>query len=486
MTTAMLAYVRFPFGRGIAMFPVDVAGEDRRLSRRVHERLFGYSGRVLRSDLATLLYTVAGFLELAGVLAALSPSWDIAIDVEGAALETVAQVISATIVAMFIAVLGLGFIVAQLVAPARGSRAVTRHHESRRLRAIVIVGLALLVASLLLSTASEAATWRLNAATALVIATVVYLFGATGAISALLRETIDPKRFSARVVTGARRCVKRRSRYPQFVSDDLFERLRIFRGWLRTVNRIGESRDLGCAIEGTEELVDVYIETLGTSSRLARVHETRPRATADGGSARWFADELGRALVRAAESGVSGDTQPRDLFRILDLFGSCIMKFAVLGNSSGECEARILLKRLVEVGLLARQASEESKRWFVTPALRLADLYSQVKKIRWLPANEGETSAHPSPPVVALAGWLVVTDAIYGDAIYGNDPPKSRKAEFDDYVTKSSTQLSGFAEHLENALELAGSEDLEPDWDIVLNDRTANLKKIAEELRGAT
>jgi hypothetical protein len=67
----------------------------------------------------------------------------------------------------------------------------------------VIVGLVLLVASLLLGTASPASHWRLGLATALIVATVLYWTGTTCAMAVLLRETIDPKRFSDKIVTGA-------------------------------------------------------------------------------------------------------------------------------------------------------------------------------------------------------------------------------------------------------------------------------------------
>jgi hypothetical protein len=484
MTAAVLGYVRFQLSRPTTVVPADMTAEDTP-RRCAHERMFAYSGRIWRSDLMTLLCACAGIAVLASVLAAVSHNWDIGIDVEAAALQTVAQVIPATIVAVFIAVLGLGFIVAQLVAPVRGSRAVTGQHESRRLRAVVIVGLALLVASLLLSTASESSDRRLSNATALIIATIVYLVGSTIIISTLLTETIDPKRFSDKIVDGARRCTRRHSNNPQFVSEDLYARVRIFRGWLRTVNQIGESRDLQYAIRGTEKLVDVYIDTLNSPSRLAFVSVTNPTSTApavpggrslgrDPAAARWFADELGRALVRAVESGVSGGTLPRDLSRLLDLFGDCIMKFADVRGSSGRPEARILLERLVEVGLLARQETEERKQWFVLPALRLAELYAKISGIAEVLARREPTSAGQGLPAVALAGWLMVTEAIHGD----RQLPK-------DYLATSSAELSSFAEHLDDALLLAESAQLEPRWDVVLKGRTSNLGRIAEQLRRA-
>jgi hypothetical protein len=92
--------------------------------------LFLYSRRIALSDLATGLSAGAGMYALTVALARVHLP---AIDVENDGVATVAQVIPATIVAVFVFILGLGFLMAQLVAPARGSRAVTKLHESRRL-----------------------------------------------------------------------------------------------------------------------------------------------------------------------------------------------------------------------------------------------------------------------------------------------------------------------------------------------------------------
>ena len=80
-------------------------------------------------------------------------------------------------------------------------------------------------------------------------------------------EVIDPKRFSDKIVAGARNTVRRHPENPQFIAEGLYERLRIFRGWLRTVNRIGESRDLQYAIIGTRALVAEYIGHILVESR---------------------------------------------------------------------------------------------------------------------------------------------------------------------------------------------------------------------------
>jgi hypothetical protein len=67
----------------------------------------------------------------------------------------------------------------------------------------------------------------------------------------------------------------------------------------------------------------------------------------------------------------------------------------------------------------------------------------------------------------------MVTEAIYGD----------RATELSVFVARSSGALSGFAVHLDDAFLLAKSDGLEPDWDIVLHDRSANLERIVEKLR---
>ncbi len=361
----------------------------------------------------------------------------------------------------------------------------------------MIVGLVLLVASLLLGTASPASHWRLGLATALIVATVLYWIGTTCAMAVLLRETIDPKRFSDKIVTGAATTINRHLGNPQFVAEDLYERLRVFRGWLRTVNRIGESRDLQYAIIGTRALVAEYIKTLDRppdgNDKLHHVGRSTPRVAdrdsmdpmlrdaerrgdTDGRTTPWFADELGRALVRAVESGISGNTLRRDLHRLLALFEACIEDFATVPNSAGMAEARALLTKLVEVGLGAHQVPNDARAWFVAPAVRLATLYRFFADGPTLDTPPGPADVQASQE--ALAGWLIVTDAVFPDPCSA-----ACEAEFEAYLATCAPYLQDFAEHLPGARRRIRGKDLEPEWDVVVGCRARHAGQIATILR---
>jgi len=461
----------------------DDCGADMTSNRNYLKQYFGR----LRSTLTARQSDIIMFLASLGGLAFLTLLLRMipGIDVDKDGLGTVAQAVPATIIAVFIFVLGLAFIIAQLVIPARGSRAVSTLTQNRQLRLVVIAGAVLLGAALLLGTVQPDGEddWRLDLATALVFATIGFVTYTAVVLATVLNQTINPDVFSSTLICGAED-LKNRSPKPQELSDDLFERLRILRGWLRTVNRIGESRDLQYAIDGTHKIVTLYRECLdrpGLDCVAACYPTMAPEPNGTEAAVdkpwknRWFADELGRALVRAIESGVRGNTLRRDLFRLLKLFDKCIKIFAPGdGRKVYTDEASILIVKLVETGLGVRQSNPEERSWYHSPAAVLVDLYSYCSRY----CADGSRPEKPyrdeyaTLAKLALAGWLVVVDAIFPD---GSSDPNF--AAF--MLACKDRGLSKNTEHINAAMLVARKEYLKPEWDVLHSGRALQIANVA-------
>jgi hypothetical protein len=442
------------------------------------------------------------YLAVAGCIVLLVPTWLADchdgppwLCVDAGALATVAQVIPATVVAIFVFALGAIFVVAQIVIPGRGSRAIGELFSYTRARLVLVGGLVLLGGSLLivLGTASSA-RWRLELATVLVWATIIYLVAATGLIFWTFVDQISPRRFMERLTRtpqvtflGPRR---------QWTSEELFTVLRVLRGWLRTVNRIGESRDLQFALEGVLALMQSYAEDVRADPssdpedrRLYRQPSDYMKArespvtrlalpacgpddarSSDTGSASngekpgdkppWFADELGRALTRAVESGVRGNTLRRDLDRLLRLFQVGIEEFAPKdGGPILAGEACMLLKHLTEVALGVRQSEESQREWFLVPTLLLAELVTYLEQVE-------AGSAEQLRPECALARTALVGWLLAADAFIQAHPAAGRSAVEDDLVDRCIPPAR--AESTWRPLTRQEWSALEPDWDVLL------------------
>jgi hypothetical protein len=223
-------------------------------------------------------------------------------------------------------------------------------------------------------------------------------------------------------------------------------------------------------------------------SRPTRRSQRRPAALNDLDDY-WFANELGRALTRAVESGVRGNTLRRDLDRLLNLFDRSILAMAPrIHQTKGTVlvpETRTMVKQLVEVGLGARQSDEPQRDWYAAPARRLARLVGHLCLVVRERAALGEcTPEWDSPcslPQWTLAGWLMVTDA------YLAQQPTSPSTGNDDTQVKAimgeASQWFGLLEHAdwERATELANSALLEPSWDVIVDDdaRVERIKCLA-------
>jgi hypothetical protein len=209
-------------------------------------------------------------------------------------VETVAQVVPAIVIAIFVFAVGTAFVVAQVVPMARGTRAVEVLRR-RHVAWTISPALALTAGSTLLL------PWPPNAArqalaTALLVGAVVYVFASTACLLSVLGEATDPRDFRALLGARSRRAMTtlktrripdrpapdadgstpasaekppRWSEIRQFpransqaATNDLYNVVRTLRGWIRASARTGDSRELQEALEGTLKLVKEYVKIL--------------------------------------------------------------------------------------------------------------------------------------------------------------------------------------------------------------------------------
>jgi hypothetical protein len=438
-----------------------------------------------------------------------------------AGIDTVAQVVPATVVAVFVFALGAVFVIAQLVIPSRGTRSVSVVLRYVRMRLVLTASVVLLIGSLLVTTGGggDLNQWRAALAAALLVASGLYIVLATAFLAWTLVGQLSPRLFKERLVARPRRWGLAPWRQSSWDSENLFWTLRVFRGWIRTVNRIGESRDLHFALDGLLDLVKDYVQDarkkpairtaepsdyrdakeslIGTvpnrefqcskansdasespihlSDQGAKTAEHKPTDL----SAYWFASELGRALTRAVESGVRGNTLRRDLDRLLNVFDRSILAMAPRHDRPDGMvlvpETQIILKHLIEVGLGVRQSDAAGRDWYAAPALRLARHVSHLRAVAEERVDGGECSPRcewENPcflPRWALAGWLMVTDAY----LMQHSEPYAKcevDASVDTFIHESIKWLRPVSPNeLGTASSVAKGEDLEPAWDVIVD-----------------
>jgi hypothetical protein len=272
------------------------------------------------------------FIGCLGVLAVLClpwlawPDWRRTWYVRQGALTTLLQVVPATVVAVFIFAVGAVLVMVQIIGPTLGSRAIEDLLARRRARICVIAGMVLLLACLALAALALIKEkhlpeqWEASAASALALATLIYVPFSIWCISSVFHGFVSPRCYSTllsrrrglgglpaaklavRRLRGlgrlpAAKLAVRRLRglgrlpaaklavrplrklwQPPLTSDLAFHRLRALRQWLRTACRTGESRDIVFALRGFQELAGYYCDEAREEQRLddERLKEDKP------------------------------------------------------------------------------------------------------------------------------------------------------------------------------------------------------------------
>ena len=222
---------------------------------------------ILFAAFVLLLAGLSGVLARTGVRAELVK--------DGNGVQTVAQVVPATVVAIFVFALGAVFVIAQIVVPSRGSRTITVLLQDWRLRIVLVFGLALLAGALLLSGRSGDGNgaWRGDLAAGLVAATVIYVPCTTILFALSLKNFATPGPYKDLLLRRPLLLGLVPRRHPS--PYDFYWRLRVLRGWMRTVSNTAESRDLLFALQGVVELVDQYC-CAAARDRVPPIHDDPP------------------------------------------------------------------------------------------------------------------------------------------------------------------------------------------------------------------
>jgi hypothetical protein len=233
--------------------------------------------------------------------------------VEPTDVGTVAQVVAAVVVAIFVFAVGTQFVVAQVVPQARGTRAV-EVLRNRHLEWTLSPALALTPLSVLALTLDGKYAWPLAAA--LLFGTVLYLVVSTVRLLGILSEATDPTTF-CRVLDGLHQSAivrllsspdeagpsrdgvrqpdptsdpvswPQRWRYRRAAIgqekreraiDDLYDVVRTLRGWARSSATAGDSRELQIALEGTLSLVNSYGAAVPPAARRGVPQDYRDHA----------------------------------------------------------------------------------------------------------------------------------------------------------------------------------------------------------------
>lgn len=409
-------------------------------------------------------------------------------------IPTVAQIVPAIVIAIFVFAVGVAFVIAQVVPPARGTRAVETL-RGRRLRRSVTPAPALILGSVVLVFGPPFAS---ELSGALLIGSFVYTAVSLIYMLSILIDATDPAEFKALLMNSTRRHVRRvacavrklppcrddcttwaafpRPRDPaqdtrsfrrrrrtrresrearaarqlQYATDQLYEIVRTFRGWARVAARANDSRELQEALEGILELAQQYMSGVlvyagrltavpgiywshaddrdderhlnplypphgmfrpsTTNGRLpslatekwlpweppALVRRTPPEVKVKDQvralPCTWFANEIGRAVVRAVELALQSNTLlDRDTARLLNTLTnvaetSCRLAIDKKDAPNGvpeqwafEWTAGIMIRHLVEVGLGVRHCLPDRIDWYFEPCARLICLQREFR-----------------------------------------------------------------------------------------------------------
>lgn len=190
--------------------------------------------------------------------------------------------------------------------------------------------------------------------------------------------------------------------------------------------RSNDSRELQESLEGMLELVEQYASRAPTDRQLLtvlpeaytrhgdRLHNplelhpgmnSRAAHPTDNSDRPWFADEVGRAVLRATELALQSQTLPdRDTSRLLNTLTNTAQLFHRQAKCCPTLERStvITLHYLTEIGLGARHCPPDRLDWYLEPCVRLACLHNEYSKDRC--ASQLST--------VSAAGVLLIAEAL--------------------------------------------------------------------------
>jgi hypothetical protein len=517
--------------------------------------------------------------------------WLAAIDV-----GSVAEMVPAIVIAIFVFAVGVAFVIAQVVPPTRGTRAVDSL-RGRRLRSSVSPAPALIAGSVILPFAPP---FSRDLSVLLLIGSFVYTALSLVYMLSILIDATDPAEFKALLMRSAGESVQQAGevtaqlpdsdhacgewrtlplprepstvelrtriahwghpaaiedsavRSLQSATDNLYDVVRTLRGWVRVAARSNDSRELQESLEGILELVHMYVTgVLGSAGQLSAIpriywrhadekaHEvylnplhrpgelrlpiTREAASPQDDEWRpweppalvrrlpdhglpeevrllpctWLANEVGRAVVRAAELALESQTLlDRDTARLLNtLTNAAEMAHARAleergGKGSEQCAyewfAGIMIRHLVEVGLGVRHCPADRIDWYVEPCARLVALQREF-------TSQNDDSQTNRLTVGAAAGALLVAESLVTAKVKATALTSAaedrrvrwaaEQAEVVRMLRQAAVGLELTASESDEVLRLIKRGQLEPQERVEIYDRDdGHCRELLEEL----
>lgn len=367
-------------------------------------------------------------------------------------LDTIVQVVPAVVIAIFVFAAGTSFVVAQVVPPARGTRAV-QLLRARHLGLTIAPALALTPLSALVVVLKP--TCAAPLASALLIGSVAYLFVATWCLLGILGEATDPVHYS-RLLRSKHDSAMRKLRGPsrrvtqQRAVNAQYDTIRALRGWTRTAATSGDSRELHVSLETTLALLEDYATVKhrekvprnyehnaehDSTNPLQNEHKRRPPPDQDlkpwenwvapslpADQAErpvvrktladiWVANEVGRSVVRALEFAATSKTLlERDRGRLLASLEKGARRFAKEDDTKS---AGVMVAYLIELGLGARRCPPDELLWHFEPLITLAHLHDHFHDpADWARPAVADADHRRHLAVGTAAGVLKVAEAI--------------------------------------------------------------------------
>ncbi len=319
------------------------------------------------------------------------------------AYQSLLQVVPAVVVGVYALALGSVFVIAQSVAPARGTRSIRLLLLEFRFRAMMSGTILVAILSVVLAGQAPAAAWpasnppwSVSAVAVLGEMTIGIVLAFTFALLHLFHVYSSPSRFHGRLATTSWEGV-----------GHLEESVRVARQWLCTAARQGQSRDLLYACEGVHKIYGAYAtltregkrvrfrsgstspglereagltglearsidrrERVATALELAATRgvvtagsphprlrpDVRMRARPDG----WFALQISRALVRATEEAARADVATRNLDELLRTQEELVCVALSWGHNA---EAVFFLQGIRDVTRLPQANGTNASTW---------------------------------------------------------------------------------------------------------------------------
>jgi hypothetical protein len=310
-------------------------------------------------------------------------------------LQTVLQVLLATIVALLVLVLGSLFVLVQTMLQLWGTRASVMLGLDEQVQ--MLVAQPLIVASVALLIAGQVPdagppAGGIDAAAAvLVLAAIRILFKAATAMPALTQKYTLPRGFPQYVIRDVGR---------EFASKDLglvVMRVSLLTEMLRLAIDRGDSVAVASVFEALGTFHRVYLDAVALAPELRDylISNGQDPVRREG----WFAEDLAAGLVAAAEDGLQRGRPARDLNGIAVSAGT----FAVQSVQAGQYnDAAIGIDALTQMGTLTQQQVSGFTTAFTEPAFQLSVVEASAEK-----AGHHDVAAEALAGLALLVGYPV-------------------------------------------------------------------------------